>query len=340
MKLELQTKLEPKDLLKAMEFLGKSLSSGENIHTYSKSPIHILVHNEILKFSKEEIDSCKEELKWHKDLYSLCFIIKNPYIFSAFMKIGAFEDKISKDTQWLLKQEKNPSNDLYELMYYVEDTHHDKRNNHEEYNGGILFNCLFEQYAYNLDTEKLKVIDSYFKTFGKRKEKVFLEFICQNYGRRTELCDYLVMKLKHNNVDLSKNGFMNKSLPEEKHWSNSKQFFISSQEMPRIQKLLEAGFRFDEKNYSHYGDDLFTALVKSGETRLVKPILPYLSLKDVVLKSGSLMEQDQFIESLNKLGDKPYDTETLKFIKTLYDKCVLELELTPNNISNKKKLKV
>jgi hypothetical protein len=340
MKLELQTKLEPKDLLKAMEYLGKSISSSDDIHTYSKSPIHILLHNEILKYSKEEIDSCKEEIKWNGDLFNSCFRIRNPYIFSAFIKIGAFQDKLSNDTKWLIKQEKNPSNNLYELMYYIESAYRDKKHNHdEEYKGGILFNCLFDRYAYNLDAEKLKIVDSYFKTFGKRKEKDFLEFICANHGKRTELCDYLIVKLKNNNVDLSKNGLMNKFLPTDNHWSNDlKRFFISSLDMPRIEKLLESGFRFDEKNYSYYGDNLFIAIVKSGEQRLIKPILPYL--RDVTSTSTDLVEQHKYIESLAKLASKPEDLENAKFIQTLYEKCLLDIELKTNNNPDNKKLKI
>jgi hypothetical protein len=340
MKLELQTKLELKDLLKAMEYLGKSISSSDDIHTYSKSPIHILLHNEILKYSKEEIDACKEKIRWNGDLFESCFRIRNPYIFSAFMKVGAFQDKISNDTKWLLKQENNPSNDLYELMYYVEDAYRDKKHNDdEEYKGGILFSCLFDRYAHYLDAEKFKIIDSYFKTFGKRKEKDLLEFICNNHGRRSELCDYLVVKLKNNNVDLSQNSFMNNLLPKEESWhGEDKKFFISSSDMPRITKLLECGFRFNEKEYSFHGDNLFIAIVKSGEQRLIKPILPYLT--DVISQSANLIEQHQFIESLNKIGNKHTDVENIKFIQTLYSKCLLDVELGANNKVNQKKIKI
>lgn len=334
--LQLENKLEPKDLLNAMEFLGKSLSSGDDIHSYSKSPIHMLVHNEILKFSKEEIDSCKDELRLGGDLFNYCFRIRNPYIFSAFIKIGAFEDKLSNDSKWLLKQEKNPSLNLYELIYNVEDGYYHKRHSHDDPPEGILFDRLFNSYAFSLDAEKFNLVDKYFKTFGKRKEEHFLQFICDNHGRRSDLCDYLVVKLKNNNVDLSKNSLLNKFLPQEKHWKSN--FFISSIEMPKIQKLLECGFRFDEKSYSFYGDNLFVAVVKSNESRLIKPILPYL--KDVISQSGNLMEQHQYIESLNKLGDKSNDAETIKFIKSLYEKCLFDIELGSSKKIEKKKIKL
>ena len=340
-KIELQTKLEPKDLLNAMEYLGKSTSSADNIHTYSKSPIHILVHNEILKFSKEEIDSCKETLRFGTDLFNSSFRIKNSYIFSAFLKIGAFQDRISNDTKWLLKQSTNPSNDLYDLMYDVEREHYDNRSGHyqDEYNGGILFNSIFDHYAYNLNAEKFTLVDNYVKTFWKQKETAFINFIYRNHGRRAELCDYLVVKLKSKNVDFSKNNLLNNSLPEEDYWTrDSKSFFISAPDIPKIKKLLDCGYKFDEKNYSHYNNNLFISVFKSKRIDIIETILPHLT--DITPKSGTLEEQNAFIESLHSQVGNNLDAQHVKFIESLYNRCLLNIELKYNVNTTKHKVKL
>jgi hypothetical protein len=341
---ELQSKLELGHLLKAINYLGNQISSADDIHSYSESPIHMLVHNEILKHSKEDIDNFKEQDdKTGRSLYSVSFGIRNPYIFSAFMKIGAFQNRLSESTKWLLKQKAHPSNDLYALIYEVEYKNADKRANRYPTDNSklpsqdILFNLLLGNYSNKLDTpEKIELVDTYFKEFGKKMEDEFIHYVYLNYRPGNALCEYLVVKLKNNGVDFSKNSLLNNSLPKERYKKDEDTFFISSSDTPKIKQLLEVGFTFDEKSYSFHGDNLFVALAKASRFDVVGFILPHL--KDITPKSGTLEEQNAFIDSLS--GNRKQ--EEINLIKTTYRRLLIESQLVNKNddVEQKRRVKI
>lgn len=114
-------KLEVKDLLPLMEYLGQIHSSSDTIHTYKKSPAHALAYNEIMRFSKKELESCKETVKFGGGLYETALSNRNPLLFSAFLKKGAFIKKLSKESKWLLNFKPSISDDIYGLIYSIED---------------------------------------------------------------------------------------------------------------------------------------------------------------------------------------------------------------------------
>jgi hypothetical protein len=326
-------KLSTLELLNAIEFLGTRISSGDNIHTYSQSPIHKLVYNEILKFSKDELNSAieTEKLRFSVNLFNISFQIKNPYIFAAFLKKGAFQDKLCKESKWVLKQKKQPSNELYSLVYNIQSEmphkHYDDNQSPDHPAGKtILFDNLLKIYAAKLDTpEKIEVVDNYFKQFGKKMEEQFLNFIYAESDNKKDLCDYLVIKLKNNGCDFTKNKLMNNYLPEVESWHSQPSFFISSSHVPQIQRLLDYGFRFDEKEYSFEGDNLFIAAIKSKRVDIIKAILP--TLTDITPKDGDWIKQTAYIDSLAKEVKNDTDRENYQFIKTLYQKLLIEHEL-------------
>ena len=343
-------------LLQAISYLENSYSSSDTIDTYSKSPIHILVQEEILRFSKEEIDASTDRTNRGNSLFSISFRIKNPYIFSAFLKVGAFQDKICDDAKWLLRQVKNPTNDLYSLIFEVQqssqDRNYDDRYNFSEspYANDSLFKSLFDSY-YNgfnkLDTpEKIQIIDNYIRDFGKEKEKELLYFIYKNYdkeSKRMEVCEYLVMKMKKLGIDFSQSNLLNIFLPEEDYNRNAK-FFISSSHIPRIKNLLECGFKFNEKDYFFHGDNLFIAALKSNRKDIIETIIPHLN--DVTPRSGTLEEQNHFVENYIKEQNDNLSTaiyrkspELMQIVQRQYERLVLEYELKNDRI-DKKKLKI
>jgi hypothetical protein len=347
----MKEKFSPEDLLKALSYLRSYFSSSDNIHTYEKSPIHKLLHEEILKYTKEEIDNSSAALNDGTTLYSLPFQIKNAYIFSAFLKIGAFNSKLSDDAKWLLAQNKNPSNDLYELIFTVQEAKEKKfvykendASNPSQYE--ILFNCLFDSYQtdfHNLNTpEKIDIVDKYLTEFGKEKEKNLLYFVAKNYTNksgnlkmydRADVCDYIVTKLISNGLDVSKADCLNYLLPQPSKMWNSNHFGIKNDEINTIKKLLDYGFRFNEKDYSFFDDNLFMATIKSKNRLIIKTILPYLN--DIEPRVGTMKEQDEFINEFTQTIDK----DLRLFIESTY------LGITLHNQANyqsteKKKLKL
>jgi hypothetical protein len=347
----MKEKFSPKDLLKALSYLKSYYSSSDNIHTYEKSPIHKLLHEEILRYTKEEIDNSSAVLNDGTTLYSLSFQIKNAYIFSAFLKIGAFNNRLSDDAKWLLSQNKNSSNDLYELVFTVQEAKERRTvykendpNNPSRYD--ILFNCLFDSYQtdfYNLNTpEKIDIVDKYLNEFGKEKEKNLLYFVAKNYTHksgnlkmydRTSVCDYIINKLINDGLDVSKADCLNYLLPQPSKMWNNNHFGITQDEITTIKKFLDYGFRFNEKDYSFFDDNLFMATVKSNNKLIIKTILPYLS--DIEPRVGTIKEQDEFINQLIQKADKDLGL----FIESTYLGITLKNEAT-NQSEQKKKLKL
>jgi hypothetical protein len=344
-------KFSPEDLLKALSYLKSYVSSSDDIHTYEQSPIHKLLHEEILRYTKEEIENSSAALNDGTTLYSLSFQINNAYIFSAFLKIGAFNNRLCDEAKWLLKQAKNPSNDLYQLVFNVQEAKQ-KRFVYKESDSSnpskyeTLFNCLFDSYTNNvhkLDTpEKIYVIDKYLTEFGKEKEKHLLYFVANNYTNkstnlkmfdRSVVCDYIINKLINDGLEPSKADCLNYLLPQQSKMWNSKNFCITNDEITTIKKLLDYGFRFNEKNYSFFDDNLFMATIKSKNKLIIKTILPYLT--DITPRLGTMEEQDKFINEFIQTVDKDLGL----LIEATYLGITLNNEAA-NQSTDKKKLKL
>lgn len=341
----MKEKFSTEDLTKALGYLKSYISSSDNIHTYEKSPIYKLLHEEILRYTKEEIDGSIDALNDGTNLYNISFQIRNPYIFSAFLKIGAFNHRLSEESKWLLNQVKNPSNDLYELAFIVQDgkqkrlSYKEGDSNNPSHND-VLFNCLFDSYTnefYKLDTpEKIEVIDKYLTQFGKEKEENLIYFVSKNYHNespRLELCEYIITKLVKNGLDVSTSNCLNHLLPKQSNIWNNRNFSIHEKELSAIKNLLDYGFRFNEKEYSFFDDSLFIAAIKSRNPPIIKTILPYLS--DITPKIGTIEEQDQFVNDFIKtVGDN-----IGKLIEATYLGISLKND-NDNKNGDKKKLKL
>jgi hypothetical protein len=341
-------KFSQEQLIQAIKFLGSSYSSADTIHTYKKSPIHILVYEEILRFTKEEIDTNPMKSPDGFSLWGICFSIRNPYIFSAFLKIGAFRNKLHPDAKWILDQNPNPSDDLYSLVYDVQSSYN-SINSHidkdEPYARDFLFKCLFDSYYnnfHNLDTpEKINTIDNYLRDFGKKKENELLYFLYKNYDekeKKLKICDYLVPKMKEIGIDFGQNDLLNNFLPKESYLNrDSKNFFISSSDIPRMNNLIKCGFKFNEKDYSFYGDNLFIGVLKSNRRDILETILPELT--SIKPKFGTIEEQNQFVKNYLKTIHLP---DLFQLIQTKYDYLILKDELSneSDNKLEKKKIKI
>lgn len=341
-----RAKFNTEQLIQAIKFLGSSYYGSDTIHTYKKSPIHILVHEEILRFNKEEIDAAKNvKNKEGYTLWGVTFSIRNPYIFSAFLKTGAFQDKLHSDAKWLLTKFEKPSDDLYSLVFDVQNAYN-SRNNHiakdEPYGNNFLFKYIFDS-SYNdfsslNDPKKIYIVDSYIKDFGKQKQEELLYFLYKNYSdddKKFKICHHTMKKMKEIGIDFSKNELLNKFLPGEDYLNrNDKNFFISSSYIPTMKNLINCGFRFNEKDYSFYGDNLFIGTLKSNRRDIIETIIPHL--EDITPKSGTLEEQNKFVEEYVKAMRH---TDLVQLVQRQYDRLVLNYELS-NSRTDKKKLKI
>ena len=265
--------LNAQDLLKTLEFLRHSIWSSDNIYTYSQSPIHVLTYNEIMKYSKEELEQvtdkhCKEHVLYHAILG-----IKNPFIFSALMQKKVSFNALEKPTQWLLQNNsmKEPSAEFYQTIYYLESSK--SRNPHYQEDNCFIHTIL--EFLSKMDTkEKTDLSSQFYNKYGKKYSKNILDWIFNNSNAST-LTLYLLDRFQSDNLDINKKFPLDRFLPKEDYRKSS--FFISSGENNRLKFLLECGFRFNEKDYVYNNKSLFQNLMDSRRKDLINIIGPYLT---------------------------------------------------------------
>lgn len=328
-------KLEVSDLLDSIEYVTRSSSSSDNFKNFSESPIHVLVYNEIKRFSKKEIESCEAKKRW-TSLSDLAF--KNSFLLSAFLEKGAFHKNLSPASKWILKSGIPMDDFLYETIFYIED---DARRNNRGYIGeskseksqrNNLFYFLCDYRPDNLFN--LNLLDKYYNEFGAKDQKHILNYIYKNAGSdhsSGELANFFHMKLVNDNFDFQSSDILNNILPQNKRNDDSK-FFISSSDIPRVKTLLDYGFRFNEQSYSYGNDNLFTAIIKSGRKDIIETILP--TLKSPISEYGNKEDQDRYLREL--ITKAPNTT----LIETIYNKCLLDSQLSNNKEETKKKVKI
>ena len=322
-------KLEPHDLLKAIDFVTSSTSTADNFDTFSNSPIHILVYNEIKKFSKKELEDCTAKTRW----YTLSdYAFKNSFLLSGFIEQGAFHDKLNKASQWIINSGLTMDSFLYETIYYIENDCrrknryplHTSVENRSQMDNLFYFLCDYRP----KNIFNLKLLEKYYHDFGKKDKTHILNYILTNAGDNKsagEICHFFKIKLINDGFDFNSSTILNKLLPKNRETSK---FFISSSDIPRLQELLNYGFRFDEKNYSYNGNNLFIAIAQSDRKDIIETIIPHLT--DISPKGNWTMEtQNSFIDNL------PSSTNN-DIIKYNYLKCKLVNNLEINNTSEKK----
>jgi hypothetical protein len=314
-------KFELKDIITAFDKLNEIRSSGDNLENLSKSPPHILLYNEILKFSKEELESPIPIRNRTGFIYNYISNQQHAMFFKACILTGAFKDKLYDESNWLLDNIPNPSNQLYETIHYLE---RGKKtdNNSNKLTFSAFMDVLIGRYFYIFDTEEKKeVMDLILKKYIKKQSNFLQNLVVDRmpqYESHSGVHEYIGNRL--NALGLITIN-INDYLPKPKDYpDHNNDFKFGSQHLSKIERLLKCGFRFDEKEYCYYGDNLFIALVKSKQLKLCEIILPYLS--DVTPKSGSYAEQHAYIDSLNQVYPKDY-----KLIQSHYERLVLNLEL-------------
>ncbi len=305
-------------LVQSLEFLKNSISSADNYFSYSKSPIHILVYNEMMRFSKEELESVKVNI-WNKNLEGLILSTKNPFLYSVLIKKDAFRDKLSKESQWVLNNCKQKDDFVYQAVFYLEKDYHRERNK-ESINHETLFGLLASNYIKSETSTQIHLLNTYFDKFWKKEKNRIVDFLVKegfSKGGDDELSHLLVTKLLHKGVSLENNTQLNYQFLPISSNNPGSNFFISSIDIPRLDKLLKCGFSFNEEEYEYNGKNLFLAIASSDRADIISTILP--TIKSVKPALGMTKEkQDQLIEQI--VNDKSYKihSEFSEVIKSKY----------------------
>lgn len=324
-------------LVQSLEFIKNSISSADDYFSYSKSPIHILVYNEMMRFSKEELESVKVD-RWNENIQDLTLSTKNPFLYSVLIQKGAFTDKLSKESQWILNNCKQKDSFVYQAVFYLEKDYRRERNK-ESINHETLFELLASNYIKTETSTQIELLNAYFDKFWKKEKNRIIGFLIKEGFSKSgndELSHLLVTKLLHNGVSLENNTQLNYQFLPASSNNPGSNFFISSLDVPRLDKLLKCGFSFNEEDYEYNGKNLFLAIASSDRKDILSTILP--TIKSVKPAKGMTKEkQDELIEQI--VNDKSYKihSEFSDIIKSKYLSLSLKESL---KIGDKKENKV
>jgi len=325
---------ELQDIIVAFDKFGEVISSADTIDNLSNSPAHKLLFNEILKFSKEELESPIKIRNRNAFIYDYVFSQRHCLFFKACILKGAFIDKLSEETKWLLDNVPNPSDQLFEAIHYME---RNRIGREFDDSKPITFNKFMDlfmsRYFYIFDSEEKKyVMELILDKYAHQEVKFFEKLVVTDmpiYSNHSETHEYIGKRLHELGLATKNlNGYLTK-LEEDDTPDYVRHFNFGEYGLSKIDRLLKCGFRFNEQDYSYNGDNLFIALTKSKQLKACELIFPYLS--DINPKSGSFAEQHAFIASLPKIYPKDY-----KFFQSHYEKMVLNLELDDKKEDNTK----
>lgn len=336
MSAEHMIKFEMEDVLKALRKLNEVQSSDDTMDRLPRSPVHVLLYNQILCFSKEELESPIKERNFYISLADVVFTQRHAFFFTACIKKGAFHHLLSEETKLLLNNVSNPSNALYEAIHIIERSRVSGSMKHQEpLKFYTYLDTLVSRYLYKIDTEEKKqVLNLVLDKFLVSESESFIDNIFRNlaeYG--SDAHKHIGEGIKRLKIDLTTKN-LNNFLPKER--PNQNNFSIESYKLSKLSALLDFGFKFDESNYSHNGLNLFISVVNSSQKDLCEIILPHLS--NVAPIDGDWDKQNKFIETyVPKIYPNDY-----KFIQMHYNHCLLNFELNQNGhqISAVKKVKI
>lgn len=327
------------DVVKAIRKLDEVISSDDNMDRLPSSPMHVLLYNQILQFSKEELEAPIQVRNRQEFLADIVFTQRHGFFFSACIKKGAFHNLLCDESKWLLENFPQPTHQLMGVIHSLEQRNSKELNKPKQLKFSIFLDTLMGNYLYLLNTEEKKEVLKLILDKYAEKESPHLQQLVINempmYENHSATHEYIGRKLHELGlVTKNLNGLL-PHLQEGGYPDYTSHFGWSKYDTSKIQRLLQCGFKFNEQDYSYNGDNLFIALVKSKNYHACEVILPHLS--DVIPRTGGYTEQHAVIDSLAKLRPQEY-----KFIKSNYEKCLLNLELEnkPENSEKVRKPKI
>lgn len=314
------------DLYGTIRFLKEKsiISSARRIKELKVEPIFRLIHNEILSFTKKELDSAKDNKKnfAYDNLLDATVSISNPYLMSAILKKKACLKNLSKEGAWILQKNEKKEDELYDLIYIIEGSKKRDVKEKKSYFLENIFKYITSNYVAMENDTKIKLVNEFFNDFGVFSEQFLIERLFKGSVGPADIFNLVVEKLKEKDIDFSK-------YPLNDVFFSRHDNFISANDEKLLKILIDAGFRFDENKYEYNGENLFINVLRMNRKNLNEIILP--SLTDISPKKKTIEEQNQFVDSLD---ESKFSKE-----KKMYFVLLLESSLNHKE-EEKKKLKI
>lgn len=321
-------KLNIEDFITIIDKLGNSHSTSDSMVKFTEDPNHILLFNEMMKYSKEELEKEFPKKVFYVDLYESIIRNRSYLAFVALMQKGAFIHKLLPENQWLLENIEIKTISFYSNLNQSETTRF--FNSEKEYNGYGLSYVLsyYTEYFNKLESVQLtRLAKKLYNQFGSENFDS-LNYFAMDYVT-CSMSKVLLTIFKENNRNINQGFMLTNDLPKEN--SYTKDFFINSISLISLQKRLEAGYRLDEENYSFKGKSLMENLLLFGNADVVNTILPYLTrAKPFVLNYG---EQHSLLNKFKKLPNfEDIENHYFSLVEQEYDRVIPQ-----KNFKNEKK---
>lgn len=294
----------------------------------------VILYNQLIRYSKEELDSMKEKLRSSDTILDVVIKTKSVLLIKGVLEKNAVLDSLSEDSKWILKSSESINLNVAKTVYWIEENNRlnnrgglneskEERNNRD--------NLLYFLFNY-IEEPNLDLTDRYFKDFGqlKEKQKILIDYVKNKAQTNPTFAEYITCKLKEVGADINEYGTLNTILPtyipgadplnEKSYMSNHPKttLWISASDRTTISNMIQLGFRFNEDVFSYQGDNLFMAVLKTQELSLIKIIIPTLTKIEPL--DGDWQKQEDFIENMSGKWFNP-------IAKIHYQKLKLEYEL-------------
>ena len=303
-------KTESLSVEKTLAFF-KSIISSKTIEECLQIPVHILTYNHFLSLEQSELEKPFK----HGSVYQSCLHIRNPLFLSAFLERRVQWEEQPEEIKWIFKHIPQPSIELYNTIYslyrslldeahdFLEPKKSDKLPYHitmfldfllfkeksEEKN--ILFNAFCEDYLLKY---KDGIIKDYIFYNGPDNKDILIEVFKKkeiNFNQIYNISDFLLNSIKN---------------------SYSKDFWVSSTDVKKIDKLFQLGFVID-KDLIINDEHILNCIIESKRTDIFDLFLPHINcLAPLTSESVALLEKNSYFKEKFQFMENFQTKEQLK----------------------------
>lgn len=318
--------LSKEEILEAI-LESPKISDHEKTEVSLQNPLTKLLYNEIIRFSKKELESITDRFKEKDCLYNtlISHNHSNPFLFKALIEKRVSFSLYTKSTKWILKNCKDITSNEYDLIYRLEK----ENNSYEVFNNFINF----------LKDKNEDLLSKYFDSVIKKNKNLnfvtdyIFDYLFQEQPNKVVFL--LIEKLNNIGVKISDfkiNDVLKKELFKTKYYNleANHTLDISYFACRQIENILKIGCTFDEEKCSKIlNKSFYTAVLESKSEKFLMLVLP--TLKNI--PTGEEININKEIIEQNKDVFKNYEE-----IKALFEYQVLKKDLN-EVMENKKEIR-
>lgn len=303
-------KTESLSVEKTLAFF-KSIISSKTIEECLQIPVHIITYNHFLSLEQSELEKPFK----HGSVYQSCLHIRNPLFLSAFLERRVQWEEQPEEIKWIFKHIPQPSIELYNTIYLLYSSLLDEARD-------FLSSKRLDQLPYHITMfldfllfkEKSEEKDILFNAFCedyllKYKDGIIKDYIFNNdpYNK-----DILIEVFKQKEINFNQIYNISDFLLNSIKNSYSKNFWVSSTDVKKIDKLFQLGFVID-KDLIINDKHILNCVIESKRKDIFDLFLPYINcLVPLTSESVELLEKNLYFKEKFQFMENYQTKELLK----------------------------